>query len=261
MPRQRNINLVFYAVCFSCVVFSLNNMSIPSKPSPGATSPLFVVPPVFDARYFNAPDPQSVLVHAIPSGADDEGFQAILCLHPRPDLPSHLGVPVSSNYEEKAFLQVSLANSMFVQQTQAHRANSMQITVTEYLILLNFIENEWPRLSSKLESQLITMREGTDPIYITGYLTFYNHGSSHFRVSLSSRLSFAACIESRDSKKKIKAWLERRPLSDQNDYQEMVLPMPSLVLLTQDTAGMKALVEQMSAYKSRSRKRSKSVVP
>jgi len=238
----------------------MSSLSKPTTTSSGATSPLFVVPPVFDPVYFNAPDPQSVLVHAIPSGAEEEGFQAILCLHPRPDIPSHLGLPMSSNYEEKAFLQVSLPNATFVQQTQAHRANSMQITVTEYLILLNFIESDWPRLSSKLESQLITMREGTDPVYMTGYLTFYNHGSSHYRVSLSSRLAFAACIESRNSKNAIKAWLERRPLLDQNDYQEMVLPMPSLALLTQDTAGMKALVEQMTAYKSRSRKRSKSVV-
>jgi hypothetical protein len=71
----------------------------------------------------------------------------------------------------------------------------------------------------------------------------------------------AASIDSRSSGNKIKAWLERRPMSDQNDYQEMELPMPSLMLLTQDTAGIKALVEQMTAYKSRSRKRSKSVVP
>jgi hypothetical protein len=69
-----------------------------------------------------------------------------------------------------------------------------------------------------------------------------------------------ACIESTTSDSTIKAWLERRPLSDQNDYQEMVLPMQSLALLIQDAAGMKVLVEQMTAYKSRSRKRSKSVL-
>lgn len=232
-----------------------------SAPSVAAsTSSLFVVPPVFDAVYYTKPDPQSVLVHSIPSGSLEEGFQAILCLHPEPDIPPHLGLPTLNTYEEKAFLQVSLPNCMFVQQTHANRAYSMQITVTEYLILLHFIEEEWPRLSSKLSSQLTTMREGTDPIFMTGYLTFYKHGSSHFRVSLSSRLSFVACIESRQSENTIKAWLERRPLSDQNDYQELVLPMPSLALLIQDSPGMKALVEQMTAYKSRSRKRSKSVV-
>jgi hypothetical protein len=197
----------------------------------------------------------------MPSSADVGGFQAILCFHPKPHIPSHLGLPPSNDYEEKAYLQVTSPDQCFVQQNQAHRSHSMQITVTEYLILLSYIETEWMRLSSKLESQLITMREGTDPVFMSGHLKFYNHGSSHFRVSLSSRLVLAASIDSRSSGNKIKAWLERRPMSDQNDYQEMELPMPSLMLLTQDTAGIKALVEQMTAYKSRSRKRSKSVVP
>lgn len=239
-----------------------NNMTTFHKSSNRSSSPLslFVIPPVFDAVYYTTPNPESVLVHAIPSGSDDEGFQAILCLHPEPNLPPHLGLPALTTYEEKAFLQVSVPGSSFVQQVHANRACSMQITVTEYLILLHFIESEWPRLHAKLESQLTTMREGTDPIYMTGYLTFYKHGSSHFRVSLSSRLSFVACIESTTSDSTIKAWLERRPLSDQNDYQEMVLPMQSLALLIQDAAGMKVLVEQMTAYKSRSRKRSKSVL-
>lgn len=232
-----------------------------SKPSEKVSSPSFVIPAVFDAIYYNTPDVHSVLVHSISSSSEEDGIQAILCLHPRPDLPSHLGLPVSSNYEEKAFLQVASANQPFIQQSQVPRTHSMLITVTEYLILLQFIENDWPRLESKLESQLTTMREGTDPIYLTGHLMFYNHGSSHFRASLSSRLVFAAQVESRNPAGKVKAWLERRPLLDQNDYQEMMLPMKSLVQMLQDKAGLKALVDQMAAYKMRSRKRSKPVVP
>lgn len=236
-------------------------MSAPSKSFSEVTTPVFVVPPVFNAAYFNTPDPQSVLVHAVSSSSEDEGFQAVICLHPQPDLPSHLGLPSLTNYEEKAFLQVSPVNEPFIYQSHASPANVMQITVTEYLILLHFIEHEWPRLHSKLESQLTTMREGTDPVYMTGHLMFYNHGSSHFRVSFSSRLAFAACIQSRHLEHGIKAWLERRPLSDiHEDYQEMVLPMKSLVVLTQDAASVKVLLEQMAIYKSRFRKQTKSVV-
>ena len=252
-------NKLFLSSSFSCE-FAIT-MSTPnhSKSSNEAISP-FTIPPVFDPVYYTTPDPHSVLVHSISSSSEDDGFQAILCLHSRVNLPSHLGLPNLSNYNERAFLQVAPINQPFMLQTQAARAHSMQITVTEYLILLQFIENEWGRLQSKLESQLITMQEGTDPIYLSGYLKFYNHGTSHFRVSLSSRLVFVASVELRDAKRQVKAWLERRPLSDQNDYQEMALPMNSLVLLTKDKPGMQALVEQMGAYKNRSRKRVKSVV-
>jgi hypothetical protein len=227
------------------------------KQSPEKNSSVFTIPPVYDAIYFNTPDAHSVLVHTISSSGEDEGFQAVLCFHPRPDLPSHLGLPSLPNYEERAFLQVAPTNQPFLYQTQALRSLSMQITVTEYLILLKFIENDWPRLKSKLTSQMTTMREGTDPVYITGYLMFYNHGSSHYRVSLSSRLFFVASIESRDAKNNIKTKLERHPLSDQNDYQEMMLPVHCLAMLTQDTIGMQTLVDQMGAFKTRSRKRTK----
>lgn len=230
-----------------------------------ASNSAFAIPGVFDAVYFNTPDIHSVLVHAVSSSADEEGFQAIVCLHSCPDRPAHLGLPVLSNYEDKAFLQVAPENHPFVLQSQVPKSHGMLVTVTEYLILLQFVGHEWPRLKSKLNSQLVTMREGTDPVYITGYLMFYNHGSSHFRVSLSSRLVFKACVDSRDPHHKIKTWLERRSLSEtprdtEPSFQEMPLPMNALTTLTTDTNGIKSLVDQMAAYKSRSRKRSKAVI-
>ena len=240
---------------------------------PPTTAPSFTIPSVFDPVFYNVPDTHSVLVHAMSSSTDEPGFQAIICLHPRPDLPAHLGLPPMSNFEDKAFLQVAPENQPFVLQSQAPRSNAMQLTVTEYLILLQFAANEWPRLKAKLKSQLDTMCEGTDPIYISGHLVFYNHGSSHYRVSISSRLVFRACIESRDKDQIIKTWLERRSMSDQQFtvhhnnagdplllYQEMALPMKTLLLLTQDSTGLKALVNLVAAYKSRSRKRTKTVV-
>lgn len=231
--------------------------------SNGAAATTFTVPGVYDAVFYSTPDAQSLLLHAVASSSEEEGFQAIICFHPRPHLPSHLGLPVLSSYEDKAFLQVSLENTPFMLQSQAPKTHAMQVTVTEYLILLQFVGHEWPRLQSKLNSQLLTMREGTDPVFMSGHLMFYNHGASHFRVSLSSRLTFRACVESRDPAQKIKTWLERRPLSDANgdsSSQEMALPMSALTILTQDTNGVKALVEQMAAYKNRSRKRNKSVL-
>ena len=229
----------------------------------------FTIPSVFDPVFYNVPDAHSVLVHSVSSSTDEPGFQAIICLHPRPDLPAHLGLPPLSNYEDKAFLQVAPEHQPFLLQSQAPRCNAMQVTATEYLILLQFAINEWPRLKAKLTSQLETMCEGTDPIYMTGHLVYYNHGSSHYRVSISSRLVFKACIESRDKDQIIKTWLERRSLSDPATtmhsnvdplYQEMALPMKSLLTLTQDSAGFKALVDLVAAYKNRSRKRSKTVV-
>lgn len=220
------------------------------------------IPGVFDTAYFSTPDVTSVLVHTISSSSQDDGFQAIVCLHSRPDVPAHLGLPALPNYEDKAFLQVSPENETFVLQTDAPRHRAMQVTVMEYLILLQFVGNDWPRLKSKLNGQLITMREGTDPVFMTGYLLFYNHGASHFRVSLSSRLVFKACVESRDPEHKIKAWLERRPDTNLESAapQEMPLPMNSLTILSQDTNGIKILVDHLSAYKSRSRKRNKAVL-
>lgn len=255
----------------NCVLFSIvETMSSPvGSVTPGQSSknpPTFSVPAVFDPVFYNTPDAQSLLLNAVASSADEEGFQSIICLHPRPTLPSHLGLPPLSNYEDKAFIQVAVENSPFIYWHQTPPTHAMQLTVTEYLILLQFVGNEWPRLHSKLQSQLITMREGTDPVFMSGHLMFYNHGASHFKVSISFRLTFRACVESRDPENKIKTWLERRSLPDasgnisDSSVHEMALPMNALTTLAQDTTGVKSLIDQMAQYKSRSRRRSKSVV-
>ena len=171
---------------------------------------LFTVPPVYDAVFYNKPDAHSVLVHACGSSSVEWGFQAIICFHSRPILPSHLGLPPMSSYEDRVFLQVASENKPFIRQCEALSSQAMQINVTEYLILLQFVANEWSRLQSKLNSQLATMREGTDPVYITSHLLFYNHGSSHYRVSLSSRLVLKAWIDSRDTKPLVRVCLEKK---------------------------------------------------
>ena len=172
--------------------------------------PSFVIPPVFDSLYYNKPDLQSVLVHSYSSSFTFAGLQAVLCFHPQPILPSHLGLPNLETYEDKVFLQAATQDQPFLLQTHAANGQSLQINITEYLILLQFVAKEWPRLESKLDCQLTSMKEGTDPINITGHLVFYNHGSSFFRTNLSSRLIFKAWIDSHQDQKMIHACLEKK---------------------------------------------------
>ena len=219
----------------------------------------FVIPPIFDSAFYNKPDIQSVLVHSFSSSFTFAGLQAVLCYHPLPILPSHLGLPLLDSYEDKVFLQVAAEDQPFLLQTHAADGQTLQINITEYLILLQFVAKEWPRLESKLESQLTAMKEGTDPVNITGHLVFYNHGSSFFKTQLSSRLLFKAWIESNEEKKIIHAYLEKK--SDISDRTEqMPLPMNSLLAMAQDVLGVKVLTEIMAYYKSRMKRRPRPVV-
>ena len=93
----------------------LSALVIPPTTAPSS----FSIPSVFDPVFYNVPDAHSVLVHAVSSSTDEPGFQAIICLHPRPDLPAHLGLPPQSNYEDKAFLQVAPEHQPFLLQSQA----------------------------------------------------------------------------------------------------------------------------------------------
>ena len=221
--------------------------------------PSFVIPPVFDSLYYNKPDLQSVLVHSYSSSFTFAGLQAVLCFHPQPILPSHLGLPHLETYEDKVFLQAATQDQPFLLQTHAANGQSLQINITEYLILLQFVAKEWPRLESKLDCQLTSMKEGTDPINITGHLVFYNHGSSFFRTNLSSRLIFKAWIDSHQDQKMIHACLEKK--SDFSDVvEQMPLPMNSLLTMAQDALGMKILSDMMAYYKSRMRKHPRPVV-
>ena len=219
----------------------------------------FVIPSVFDSVYYNKPDLQSVLVHAFSSSFTFAGLQAILCFHPAPILPSHLGLPQLDSYEDKVFLQVAAEDQPFLLQSAVANGKAMQINITEYLILLQFVAKEWSRLESKLEYQLTAMKEGTDPINITGHLVFYNHGSSYFKTNLSSRLVFKAWIDSSQDQKIIYACLEKK--SDFSDgLEQMFLPMNSLLTMAQDTVGVKMLIDFLTHYKSRTKKRLRSVV-
>ena len=219
----------------------------------------FIIPPVFDSAFYNKPDLQSVLVHSFSSSFTFAGLQAVLCFHPVPILPSHLGLPPLDSYEDKVFLQVAAEDQPFLLQTHATEGQTLQINITEYLILLQFAAKEWPRLESKLESQLAAMKEGTDPVNITGHLVFYNHGSSLFRTNLSSRLLFKAWIESHQEQKTVHACLEKK--SDFSDRSEqMPLPMNSLLAMAQDALGVKVLADILAYYKSRMKRRPRPVV-
>ncbi len=229
------------------------------SPHPGVTTQ-FVVPPVFDSVYYNKPDPKSLLVHSYSSSYTFPGFQAVLCFHSNPVLPSHLGLPSMDNYEDKVFLQVADNDQPFLLQTNAPQGQAMQINITEYLILLQFVQKEWPRLESKLQHQLVAMHEGTDPIYISGHLVFYNHGLSYFKTSLSSRLVLKAWISSGTTKGIIHSCLEKKLDNSSEGIEQMVLPMESIVTLANDAVGFKVLTDMLAYYKSRVKKSTRPVV-
>jgi len=214
---------------------------------------VFAIPSHYDIVYYNKPDCKSVLVHSYSSSFKEAGFQAILCFHSQPFIPAHLGLPEMKHYEDMAFLQVAVADQPFVLQSQVAPGQWMQITITEYLILLQFIAKEWARIAAKLNYQLKTMREGAEPIHISGRLVFYNHGSSYFKTNLSSRLLLKAWIESGDVTGTIHCCLEKKV--DYCDAVElMTLPMESLTTMAQDASGMKAMTEILAYYKSRGKK-------
>lgn len=214
-----------------------------------APAPTLAIPKHYDVVYYNKPDCKSVLVHSCSSSFSQAGFQAIVCFHSQPFLPSHLGLPKMNNYQDTVFLQVADEDQPFILQSQVAPGQWMQINITEYLILLQFVQKEWPRLSGKLNCQLKAMREGNEPVFISGRLTFYNHGSSYFKTNLSSRLVFKAWIESGDVKGTIHCCLEKKV-----DYCEavelMILPIESVLMLAQDAIGMKAMTDILAYYKS-----------
>jgi len=231
--------MVFF--CFSLQVLA-NMADAPVTP--------FVIPSHFESVFYNKPACKSVLVHSCPSSFKQAGIQAVLCFHSKPILPDHLGLPPMNNYEDTVFLQTSAEDQPFILQTDVASGQWMQINITEYLILLQYIEKEWIRLSLKLDHQLKAMREGTEPLYISGRLAFYNHGSSNFRTNLSSRLVFKAWIDSGDPRSIIHCCLEKKMENGQAS-EVMMLPMESLVKIAQDTNGMKAIVDIWTYYKSR----------
>ena len=237
---------------------TLTNNAALSLPAQGSVLP-FVVPSTFDSVYYNKPDTKSLLVHSYSSSFTHQGLQAVLCFYSNPIVPSHIGLPSLDNYEDKVFLQVASEDQPFLLQTHAVRGQSMQINVTEYLILLQFVQKDWTRLESKLRYQLKTMRQGTDPISITGHLVFYNNGSSHFKTSLSSRLVLKAWIESGDDKGTIHACLEKT-LDGADGTEWLPLPMESLVTLAKDTVGFKSMTDMLAYYKSNWKKLNRPVV-
>jgi len=214
---------------------------------------VFAIPSHYDIVYYNKPDCKSVLVHSYSSSFKEAGFQAILCFHSQPLLPGHLGLPKLDNYENKVFLQVASEDQPFVLQSEVALGQRMQMNVTEYLILLQFIDREWARVSAQLQHQLKTMREGTEPISISNRLVFYNHGWSHFKTSLSSRLMLKAWIESKQPQGIIHCYLEKQ-MDGSDQVEIMILPMESLLTMAKDTVGFKTMTDILACYKSKTKK-------
>ena len=221
----------------------------------------FSIPAAYDPSLQNKPDTYSVMVHRRKSSLHQGGFQAAIVLHPKSDLPPQLGLTGGSNgLEETAHLMVVGKNQPFVLYSQAPRASVMQVSVAEYLTLLTWVHKEWPRVWAKLSERAKSMRESGDPVTVAGHLLFYNHGVCHYRISISPRLTFRAKSDSRTTRDedRVRAWLELRS-GGSDGAQELTLPLEALSFLAGEENSVSALTEIVSEYKSRSRKRGKSV--
>jgi hypothetical protein len=265
----------------------------------------YSVPPAFDPHCYNTPDIQSVMVHSVSSTEKGFGFQAVIVLHPQSILPSHLGLPRSYSVTTSpsassasldavadpsvrsssrsqddgtaVHLMTSAPNHHFVAYHHAPRSQVLQININEYLTLLTFWSNEWSRLQSRLLNQTDLMRKGQDQVSISSTLSFYHHGSSHYVISLSSRLALKFKADSRESNKEecIRAWLEcqvDRPRGSppatasaheapngRGGVQVFVLPVRALSELVQDTSSLNTLTNLVSNYKNRSIRKSRPV--
>jgi len=219
----------------------------------------FSVPSYYDINMVHLPDTQSVMVHALASTHNQAGSQAIIVLHPKSTLPPNLGLSGMTCLEETTFLMTSPKNEPFVMHHQASRGSTLQMSVTEYLTLLQFFAKEWPRLRLKLETQTDKMREGNDPVTISSHLSFYSHGCIQFSATLSSRLLLKIKADSKKPKQDdvyLSGWLEQRA---GNHFQECALALHALATLSQHTHTIKTLTEAVALYKNRSRKRIKPV--
>ena len=228
----------------------------------------FSIPAAYDSTMQNQPDTHSVLVHALPSSFKEPGFQAVIILHPNSNIPPHLGLaasttsPRSQRFEETAFLMTVNKTQPFIMYSQASKSQVMQISITEYLTLLMFVGKEWSRLESKLASRAKAMKDGSEPITITNHLSFYNDGCCLYRTSLSARLVFKAKGDCKIKRNEecVSAWLEHRVgHGSGSSLVEYTLPMKTLCSMAQDTTSVNALMDHVTNYKNRSRKRSKPV--
>ena len=104
----------------------------------------FSIPAAYDPLLQNKPDAYSVLVHRRKSSLNHQGFQAVVVLHPKSDLPSQLGLSGSSGLEETVLLLSSGKNQPFLAYNHAPKASVMQVSVYEYLTLLTWVNKEWP---------------------------------------------------------------------------------------------------------------------
>jgi hypothetical protein len=262
----------------------------------------FQIQSSYDPTFYNTPDHQSVMVHSVTSTESQGGFQAVIILHPNSCIPQHLKIPHSytsvtaaaaaanaaaaasaanattsestlsssvTTGDGNVHLMTSASDQPFVAYQHASKSQVLSIFVGEYLTLLNFWTQEWPRLRSRLVHQADLMRKGQDQVAISSTLGFYCHGSSHYSACLSARLVIKAKADSRitDDSKCIKIWLElKTPLDDNSagatsngnsgkHVQTLMLPIGALDELVQDRTSVNTLNNLVSGYKSKAKKR------
>ena len=246
-------------------------------------------PSVATEWFENEPDNCSVIVHSLPSNDQSEGLQALLLFDVKAydanlckEVYTNLGLPQPPNQDHTvrkiqehmpdiqgfAFLQDVNKGMGFVQQNKSLPSNSMVITTSAYLNLLQFfsvpqnINSEWHRLCKKFQTNMDSMRSHLLPITLGPYLSFLSHGRTRFRKTLEVypesgfELAIFVYAESKWTPDKEPTVIMRytqlshHPWQNHRDYSHVSLPTGSVRLFsrvcqTLSKAGVPFLQKQM----------------
>lgn len=190
-------------------------------------------------EFLNFPDPRSVLVNELDSTATRNGFRAIIV--PKvsalsvfsqgksgPGMPSCLGMTAPATpteFADKVFIQVTDNLEPFCSQKEAKR--TLVVDFQDYLELYRFFLQDWTMIFSKMKSNIKHMREGSQAIRLSNFLSFYNHGYTVYTTTLGRRLELCARSDSQDKcLDRVTCWLKLNT----SDKQVQQLEIPSCTL-------------------------------
>jgi hypothetical protein len=151
-------------------------------------------------------DRESTILHVLPASEKEQGIQAVIILKTDRKIkpPAHLGLP-----------DVLQANTVYLQ--TSHRAqafkkfydaeNAVAMPFATYLETLQFFQDEWPSLETKLRLEIRHMRAGDVAMTIQPYIAFFGHGSIVFEKLYSDALLYIRA-DSKDSSDRIQITLQ-----------------------------------------------------
>ena len=144
-----------------------------------------------------------------------------------------------------AFLQVTTRGHGFRKHDNTTANSTLTMTSTSYLALLRFFEKEWPRVASKMKSELKSMQQSNCGVNICKGLSFYGSGVSRYRKLLEPFGDFAlfvivsvdSTVTSKGEKIFVQVKYKKHPNSPMPDAEikslgEIELPVEALIFLS-----------------------------